>query len=130
LTGCPATPPAASTAAAPAAQPVVTVQPTIVVQPTVVSAPVVADPAGLIYYPNYEVYYDPGTSVYWYNNDGRWNSGPTPFGVSVDTLHASPSARMNFHDSPETHHAQVTQQFPHGWQPSDQPDSGRDRRGQ
>jgi hypothetical protein len=131
LTGCPANPPAASTAAAPApAQPVVVTQPSVVVQPVVVDQPTVEDTAGFIYYPNYEVYYDPVGRVYWHNDGGRWNSGPAPVGVSVDVLHASPSARMNFHDSPAAHHAQVVQQYPHDWKPSTAPADNRDRRGQ
>jgi hypothetical protein len=78
---------------------------------------VVAAPVGLVYYPDYEVYYDPGTQVYWHNDGGRWNQGPAPVGVSVNVLRSSPSARMNFHDSPANHHSAVVQQYPHGWKP-------------
>ncbi len=127
LTGCPAQPPPASTAVAaapaPQAQPVVVAQPAVVVQPEVV------DTAGFIYYPNYEVYYDPSARVYWHNDSGRWNSGPAPVGVSLDVLQRSPSAHMDFHDSPANHHNEVVKQYPHDWKPTDQPSSARDRRG-
>ena len=129
LTGCPATPPPASTAAAPAPAPQIVAQPSVVVQPQVVVQDEPVDAAGFIYYPNYEVYYDPVGRVYWHNDGGRWSNGPAPYGVSAEVLLASPSAHMNFHDSPEMHHAQVVQQYPHDWKPSDQPYSGRDRRG-
>jgi hypothetical protein len=36
---------------------------------------------------------------------------------------------MNFHDSPASHHAQVVQQYPHGWKSSNAPADDRDRRG-
>jgi len=103
------------------AQPVVVAQPAVVIaQPAVVVTQpevVVADPVGLVYYPNYEVYYDPSTSVYWHADGGRWSSGPAPVGVTVDVLQRSPSARMNFHDSPANHHSVVVQKYPHGWKP-------------
>ena len=113
------------------AQPVAAVQPTVVVaQPAVVVAqPVVEDPAALIYYPSYEVYYDPGASVYWHSEGGRWVSGGAPVGVSVAVLRSSPSARMNFHDSPANHHSAVVQQYPRDWKPPGAPDKGRDDRG-
>jgi len=123
LTACPASPPAASTATAATPAPQVAGQPVVVVQAEVM------DTAGFIYYPDYEVYFDPGARVYWYNEGGRWSSAASPVGVSVDVLLASSSTHMNFHDSPENHHAQVVQQFPHGWKPASQPDSDRDRRG-
>jgi hypothetical protein len=129
LTGCPAQPPPASTVVVTAPAPAAA-QPAVVVQPVVVDQPMVEDTAGFIYYPNYEVYYDPVGRVYWHNDGGRWNSGPSPGTVSVDVLRASPSAHMNFHDSPENHHAQVVQQYPHDWHPSNAPADNRDRRGQ
>jgi hypothetical protein len=30
----------------------------------------------------------------------------------------SPSVKMNFHDSPANHHAQVVKQYPKNWKPS------------
>ncbi len=89
-----------------------------------VDQPTVVVPEGLIYYPDYEVYYDPGVHVYWYLDGGRWVSGPRPGGISVDVLLHAPSARMDFRDSPENHHAQVVQRYPRGGTPPD-----RDRRG-
>jgi len=102
LTGCPATP-AVVQVATPAPVPAA---PAV----AVVAQPVVT--AGLIYYPDYEVYYDPGVRVYWYIDGGRWVNGPRPGSVSVDILQHAPTAQMNFRDSPENHHAQVVQQYP------------------
>jgi hypothetical protein len=123
LTGCPGSPVvnnvSASAPAAPAqpdavAQPVVVAQPAVVVTQPVVVAP---DPVGLVYYPNYAVYYDPSSRVYWHSDGGRWSSGAAPVGVSVDVLQRSPSARMNFHDSPANHHSAVVQKYPRDWKP-------------
>jgi len=126
LTGCPAAPvvttPAAA-APAPQVQPAVVIQPAIVVQPAVIVA-ADFDTIGFIYYPNYEVYYDPGARVYWHAEGGRWINGPTPLGISVDVLQASPNVRMNFHDSPENHHSEVIKQYPHDWQPAHAPERG------
>jgi hypothetical protein len=111
LTGCPKPPPPPTAAA-----------PTTVVAPptTVVEEPPVAD--GLVYYPDYEVYYDPVGAVYWSYSGGAWVSGPAPIGVSLDVLLHAPSAHMNFRGSPAEHHAEVVRQYPHGWR-------GDDRRG-
>jgi len=87
-----------------------------------VQEPVVVDPA-FVYYPSYEVYYEPSTRVYWYPRGSAWVTGPAPGGVSLDVLIASPSVRMDFRDSPANHHAQVIRQYPRDWQPP-----GRGRR--
>ena len=70
-----------------------------------------------MYYPNYGVYYSP-IHGYAYMEGGAWVSRPAPRGVSVDVLLASPSVRMNFHDSPANHHAAVARQYPRNWKPS------------
>jgi len=91
--------------------------------PAYVATPVVQGPVvveeGLIYYPNYEVYYDPGARMYWYSHEGNWVRGPAPVGVSLDVLLASPSARMDFRDSPANHHNVVVRQYPRNWRPDD-----------
>ena len=81
---------------------------------------------GLIYYPNYEVYFDPYSRVYWYPRGGAWVTGPSPYGISVDVLLASPSVRMDFRDSPERHHGEVVREYPRNWQP---PGRGRGNQG-
>jgi hypothetical protein len=134
LTGCPAAPVASTAAAAapaPEVQPVVAVQPVLAVPPTVVVQPVVEVQAsaeftdGFIYYPNYEVYFDPRARVYWHAEGGQWINGPEPQGISVDVLQSSPNVRMDFRDSPENHHSDVVKQYPHNWQPVSPPVRGR-----
>jgi hypothetical protein len=96
-----------------------------VVEPAYVApAPVVVQPdvgieGGLVYYPDYEVYYDPGLRVYWYNRGGVWVNGAAPPGISVDVLLRSPSVRMDFRDSPANHHAEIARRYPHGWRPAE-----------
>ncbi len=71
-----------------------------------------------VYYPGYQVYYSSSRHQYAYLEGGAWVSRPTPRGVSVDVLHASPSVRMDFHDSPANHHAAVARQYPKHWAPA------------
>jgi hypothetical protein len=71
-----------------------------------------------VYYPNYGVYYSSSRHQYAYLEGGAWVSRSAPRGVSVDVLQASPSVRMNFHDSPANHHAAVVQKYPKNWKPS------------
>jgi len=71
-----------------------------------------------VYYPNYEVYYSSSRHQYAYRDGRNWVSRPAPRGVSVDVLFASPSVRMDFHDSPARHHNEVVRQYPRNWSPS------------
>jgi hypothetical protein len=70
-----------------------------------------------IYYPGYDVYYSSHRRQYAYLEGGAWVSRPAPRGVSVNVLLASPSVRMDFHDSPAQHHAMVVQKYPRNWAP-------------
>ena len=87
------------------------------IAPIVVAPPVVMQD-DYVYYPNYGVYYNSSRNQYAYLEGGAWVSRPAPLGVSVDVLLASPSVRMNFHDSPANHHAAMVQQYPRNWAPS------------
>ena len=90
-------------------------QGSVYVEPAVQTTVVVQD--DYVYYPNYEVYYSNSRHQYAYLEGGAWVSRPGPRGVSVDVLLASPSVRMNFHDSPANHQAAVARQYPRNWQP-------------
>jgi uncharacterized protein YijF (DUF1287 family) len=68
-----------------------------------------------VYYPNYQVYYSNSRRQYAYREGGVWVSRAAPPGVTVNVLRASPSVRMDFHDSPANHHAQVVQKYPKNW---------------
>ena len=78
----------------------------------------VSAPADYIYYPGYNVYFNSNLHQFAYMDGGVWVSRPTFPGVSVDVLLASPSVRMDFHDSPANHHAEVAQRYPRNWAPS------------
>ena len=71
-----------------------------------------------VYYPSYAVYYSASRHQYAYREGNAWVSRPAPHSVSVNVLLASPSVRMNFHDSPANHHAVVVKQYPKNWKPS------------
>ena len=71
-----------------------------------------------VYYPNYECYYSVSRRQYAYREGNAWVARPAPRGVSVNVLMASPSVRMDFHDSPAQHHATVVKQYPKSWKPS------------
>ena len=88
-----------------------------------------------VYYPNYECYYSVSRHQYAYREGNAWISRPAPRGVSVNVLLASPSVKMNFHDSPAQHHATVAKQYPKNWKPAganqgqNRKDEQRDERG-
>jgi hypothetical protein len=71
-----------------------------------------------VYYPNYEVYYSSSRHQYAYREGDAWVARPAPRGVSVNVLQSSPSVKMDFHDSPASHHASVAKQYPKNWKPS------------
>ena len=74
-----------------------------------------AGPDDYVYYPGYGIYYNSGRHQYAYLNGDVWVMAPTPRGVSVDVLLASPSVKMDFHDSPERHHAEMMKRYPKEW---------------
>jgi hypothetical protein len=84
--------------------------------PAVETSVVVQD--DYVYYPDYQIYYSSSRHQYAYLDGGAWVSRPAPRGVSVDVLLASPSVKMNFHDSPANHHAEIIRQYPKNWKPS------------
>ena len=65
--------------------------------------------------PQYECYYSVSRHQYAYREDNAWVSRPAPHGVSVNVLLASPSVKMDFHDTPARHHAVVAKQYPKNW---------------
>jgi hypothetical protein len=70
-----------------------------------------------VYYPGYQVYYTSNTRQYIYQDGRSWVSRPAPPRVSANVLLASPSVRLDFHDSPAIHHATVVRQYPKNWAP-------------
>jgi len=70
-----------------------------------------------VYYPGYQVYYSSNRRQYIYRDGRSWVSRPAPPRVSVEVLFASPSVRLDFHDSPSLHHATVVRQYPKHWAP-------------
>jgi hypothetical protein len=71
-----------------------------------------------VYYPQYECYYSVSRHQYAYRDGNVWVARSAPHGVSADALRASPSVKMDFHDSPAEHHATVVKQYPKNWKPS------------
>ncbi len=64
----------------------------------------------------------------------RWVRTSVPRGVTVQMLFTSPQVKMDFHDSPENHHANVVRSYPKNWgkpdnsrhYKDDHPDKGHD----
>ena len=88
--------------------------------------PVVVVQDHYVYYPDYEIYYSSSRHQYFWPEGGAWVSRPAPRGVSVDVLLASPSVRMNFHDSPANHHAEIVRQYPGNRSPRSQKENRKD----
>jgi hypothetical protein len=103
--------------------------PVVVVSPpaVVVAAPVVVAQDNYVYYPSYGVYYNTERHQYAYQDGGAWVSRPAPIGVSADVLLASPSVKMDFHDSPANHHADMARKYPKNYQ-AGHSEQGRDSR--
>jgi hypothetical protein len=104
--------------------PVVVVSPPVVV----VAPPVVVAEDNYVYYPSYGVYYNTSRHQYAYADGGVWVLRPAPMGVSADVLLASPSVKMDFHDSPANHHAVMAQKYPKNYKAarSEQKAGGRE----
>jgi len=75
----------------------------------------VAAPADYVYYPGYHVYFNSTMHQYAYMEGSVWVSRPSFPGVSVDVLLASPSVRMDFHDSPANHNTEIARAYPRNW---------------
>jgi len=100
--------------------------PVVVVAPPVVVAPAVVVQDDYVYYPSYGVYYNSGRHQYAYMENGAWVTAAAPYGVTTDVLLASPSVHMDWHDSPERHHAEMLKQYPRDWRSSDERHDQRD----
>ena len=77
-----------------------------------------------VYYPQYEVYYSSSRHQYGYRDGNAWAWHPAPPQVSLNVLVASPSVRMDFHDTPDRHHGAVLQQYPKNWKPASDKQGG------
>jgi hypothetical protein len=71
-----------------------------------------------VYYPQYECYYSVSRQQYAYREGNAWVARSAPRGASANVVMASPSVKMDFHDSPAQHHAAVVKQYPKNWKPS------------
>ena len=83
-----------------------------------------------VYYPGYQVYYSSNRRQYVYLEGRSWVTRPAPPRVSVDVLLASPSVRLDFHDSPSRHHGTVIRQYPQHWSPPESNRGNKEDRGQ
>jgi hypothetical protein len=89
------------------------VQVGVTVEPNVVVAQ-----DNYVYFPSYGVYYNNHRHEYAYQDHGAWVLRPAPQGVSAAIVQASPSVKMDFHDSPANHHASMVQKYPKTWTPN------------
>ena len=80
-----------------------------------------------VYYPGYQVYYSSYRHQYVYQDGRSWVSRSVPPRVSADKLFASPSVKVDFHDSPANHHAEIVKQYPKQWAPASNGDSHDER---
>lgn len=78
-----------------------------------------AVPDDYVYYPAYQVYYGSSRHQYLYLEGRSWVSRPAPPRVSIDVLLASPSVRLDSHDHPSLHHAEIARQYPKHWAPAE-----------
>jgi hypothetical protein len=69
-----------------------------------------------IYFPGYQVYFNPARGQYTYWDGRAWLTSPDlPSELSMELLEESPSVAMNFDDAPARHHGEVAQSYPRNW---------------
>jgi len=68
-----------------------------------------------VYYPAYQVYYSSERQQYVYLDGGSWVSRAAAPRVSANVLFASASVKVDFHDSPANHNAEIVKQYPTHW---------------
>lgn len=61
-------------------------------------------------HPGYQVYYSGYRRQYIFQDGRSWVTQPTPPRVSAQVLLAAPLVRLDFHDAPFRHHAEVVRQ--------------------
>jgi hypothetical protein len=72
-------------------------------------------PDDYVYYPKYGTYYSPRYHRYYYQDHGAWVLRGAPPGVAPDVFLQSPSVKMDFHDAPDKHHADIVRRYPKNW---------------
>lgn len=69
-----------------------------------------------VYYPRYQVYFNPARDQYTFQDQGRWVTRATPhWGTPAELLELTPSVAMRFDDAPEGHHVAVSRLYPSDW---------------
>ena len=81
------------------------------------------------YYPGYETYYNPNRKEFVYRDGNAWVRRPEPAGVTAAALFTAPRVRLDFHDSPEQHHAAVVKQYPKNWKGQEAKPEVKDEKG-
>jgi hypothetical protein len=69
------------------------------------------------YYPAFEIYYSRTRKDYVYQENGAWVRRAQPRGVPLQVIHVAPFVMVDFHDSPEHHHASMVRTYPKNWRP-------------
>ena len=83
-----------------------------------------------VYYPDYEIYYNNTRHLYVYYEGNGWVTRREPPRTWARELPSAPSVRLEFHDAPQHHHAEIVRTYPkHGKSPKqdDRHDNRRDR---
>lgn len=80
-----------------------------------------------VYYPGYEVYYNNSRGEYVYLEGNIWVTRRDPPRRWSHDIRRAAYVRLDFHDSPQRHHADVVRHYPRNWH-SDQRRDDDDRR--
>ena len=85
------------------------------VAPSIQITPNIVGQDDYVYYPRYQMYYGSRTHQYYYQEGSSWAARPEPRGLSAGVVTSSPSVRVEFHDHPAAHHAEVSRTYPKSW---------------
>jgi hypothetical protein len=81
----------------------------------------VAEQDDYTYYPGYELYYSNTRHHYVYRDGNSWVTRPEPPRAFAQDLPKAPSVHVDFHDTPERHHAETIKKYPKTWKPEAAP---------
>ncbi len=66
-------------------------------------------PNNFVYYPEHEVYYNPGSSRYSWVEDGSWVTSQAPRDIPAQRVLASRAMSIDGYESPSQHYAEYVQ---------------------
>jgi hypothetical protein len=81
-----------------------------------------------LYYPDYEIYYNPARRQYVFFDGRSWIASPVPPRDYARGLRRAPHVEIYLQDSPEYYHREVVRDYPRRWRQQRQRTNDWERR--